>query len=83
MEDYYRQRLTPREQDPTELLLTNEKEAWGRFQWIDGLVKRYPSYTHDDIFYLEYDFAMMLLEGIRIDIDYNRKYERAQKQVRR
>jgi hypothetical protein len=44
-------------------------------------VKKYPAYTHDDVFYLEYDFAMVLLMMIRDDADYSVRYQRKFKEV--
>ena len=49
---------------------------------IDTLVRKYPRYTHDDIFYLEYDFAMMLLMINKDDIDSARRYDKAANRVR-
>jgi len=48
---------------------------------IDTLVRKYPRYTHDDIFYLEYDFAMMLLMINKDDIDHARRYDREHKRI--
>jgi hypothetical protein len=44
-------------------------------------VRQYPCYTHDDIFYLEYDFAMLLLIGMARDIDNARAYDRARQSM--
>jgi len=86
MEVYYSGRLKPKEPDPISLLINDEKEIFGRFLWIDAIVRRYPNYKHDDVFYLEYDFCMMLLEIMVKDIDYSVKYDKArqqQQQIRR
>lgn len=46
---------------------------------VDQLVRKYPAYKHDDIFYFEYDFAMMLLMINKDDIDYARRYDKEHK----
>lgn len=48
---------------------------------IDQLVRKYPAYKHDDIFYFEYDFAMMLLMINKDDIDYARRYDREHRRL--
>ena len=51
-------------------------DKFGRFLWIDNIVKRYPAYTHDDVFYFEADFAMNLLMLAKDDLDFSRRYDR-------
>ena len=83
LEAYFSPRLSAREVDPVAAIITNEKEIFGRFNWIDALVRRYPCYTHDDIFYLEYDFAMTLLQIIKMEIDFAREYDKAKAKTQR
>lgn len=58
-------------------------EKYGRFMWLDSIVKLYPSYTHDDVFFLEFEFVMMLLMLRRDDVDYSRRYDRESAKLRR
>ena len=54
-------------------------EKFGKFTLIDNIVKAYPAYTHDDVFLLEYDFAMMLLMMAKEAADYQKEYNKAAK----
>lgn len=76
MEDHFSGLLKSNEQDPVDTLIDNEKKIFGRFNWIDAIVSTYPAYTHDDVFYFEYDFAMMLLRMMKMDVEYNRKRDK-------
>ena len=44
-------------------------------------MNKYPAYKHDDVFYFEYEFAMMLLEIIKHDVDHSREYSSTSKQL--
>ena len=80
MEGYYNGLLQAAEQDQLDVLIDNEKKVFGRFNWIDAITSAYPAYKHDDVFFFEYDFAMMLLRIMKMDVDYNRRRDKLIKQ---
>ena len=53
-----------------------DHKKYGKLLWIDNLVRRYPAYTHDDVFYFEVEWAMTLLMLHKDDIDFSRRYDR-------
>jgi len=47
----------------------------GAFLDIDKIVKIYPAYNHDQVFYLEYEFCMNLLYLHKEELEYRKRYE--------
>jgi len=62
---------------------TDAFKKYGKFLWIDSIVKAYKQYTHDDVFYFEYDYAMMLLMLIKNEKDYLTNYDKISLEMRK